>query len=117
MMMIDTLYYTGSAVKVIQLVTHKKLPDSSILAQYYDPAMHSGKARKITLYTEASSSLILDNCAYLKQKGVETKPLRLFVFPYSTSPKTKSIAVRAEDVLRLGDGEFLNDTIIEFGLK
>lgn len=137
-------YYTGSAVKVIQLVTHKKLPDSSILAQYYDPAMHSGKARKITLYTEASSSLILDNCAYLKQKGVETKPLSmdaaekiltannyrmsparppeqseetLFVFPYSTSLKTKSIAVRAEDVLRLGDGEFLNDTIIEFGLK
>lgn len=42
---------------------------------------------------------------------------RLFVFPYSTSVKTKSIAVRAEDVLRLGDGEFLNDTIIEFGLK
>ncbi|KAG0287942.1 hypothetical protein BGZ96_008201 [Linnemannia gamsii] len=137
-------YYTGSAVKVIQLVTHRKLPDTSILAQYYDPAMHSGKARKITLYTEASSSLILDNCAYLKQKGVETKPLSmdaaekilnannyrmsparapeqseetLFVFPYSTPPKTKSIAVRAEDVLRLGDGEFLNDTIIEFGLK
>ncbi|KAF9128267.1 hypothetical protein BGW39_005211 [Mortierella sp. 14UC] len=137
-------YYTGSAVKVIQIVTHKKLPDSSILAQYYDPAMHSGKARKITLYTEASSSLILDNCAYLKQRGVETKPLSmdaaekilnannyrmsparapeqseetLFVYPYTASPKSKSIAVRAEDVLRLGDGEFLNDTIIEFGLK
>ncbi|KAG0377638.1 hypothetical protein BGX24_005741 [Mortierella sp. AD032] len=137
-------YYTGSSIKVIQIVTHKKLPDSSILAQYYDPAMHSGKARKITLYTEASSSLILDNCAYLKQKGVETKPLSmdaaekilgannyrmsparppeqleetLFVYPYANSPKSKSIAVRAEDVLRLGDGEFLNDTIIEFGLK
>ncbi|KAF9907814.1 hypothetical protein EC991_010506 [Linnemannia zychae] len=137
-------YYTGSAVKVIQIVTHKKLPESSILAQYYDPAMHSGKARKITLYTEASSSLILDNCAYLKQKGIETKPLSmdaaekilsannyrisparapeqaeetLFVYPYTASPKSKSIAVGAEDVLRLGDGEFLNDTIIEFGLK
>ncbi|KAF9094022.1 hypothetical protein BGX29_009699 [Mortierella sp. GBA35] len=137
-------YYTGSAVKVIQIVTHRKLSDASVLAPYYDPAMHSGKARKITLYTDASSSLILDNCAYLKQKGVDTKPLSvdaaekilsanncrmsparqseqseetLFVFPYSTSPKTKSIAVRAEDVLRLEDGEFLNDTIIEFGLK
>ncbi|KAF9927146.1 hypothetical protein FBU30_003461 [Linnemannia zychae] len=137
-------YYTGSTMKVIQLVTHRKLPDTSILAQYYDPAMHSGKARKITLYTEASSSLILDNCAYLKQKGVDTKPLSmdaaekilnannhrmsisrppekpeetLFVFPYNTTPKSKSIAVRAEDVLRLGDGEFLNDTIIEFGLN
>jgi Ulp1 family protease len=39
------------------------------------------------------------------------------VYPYAASPKSKSIAVRAEDVLRLGDGEFLNDTIIEFGLK
>ncbi|KAI1319067.1 hypothetical protein EDD11_004956 [Mortierella claussenii] len=31
--------------------------------------------------------------------------------------RTKSIAVHAEDMSRLNEGEFLNDTLIEFGLK
>ena len=42
---------------------------------------------------------------------------RLFMFPFQSSGKSKSIAVRAEDVSRLDEGEFLNDTLIEFGLK
>ncbi|CAO3575100.1 unnamed protein product [Mortierella alpina] len=41
----------------------------------------------------------------------------LFVYPLNNTAKSKSIAVRAEDVSRLDDGEFLNDTLIEFGLK
>jgi len=42
---------------------------------------------------------------------------RLFVYPFNSNAKSKSIAVRAEDVPRLDDGEYLNDTLIEFGLK
>ncbi|KAK3819730.1 MAG: hypothetical protein J3Q66DRAFT_161574 [Benniella sp.] len=41
----------------------------------------------------------------------------LFQFPFKGSARSKSIAVRVEDMSRLKEGEFLNDTLIEFGLK
>ncbi|KAI7819773.1 hypothetical protein BC939DRAFT_479305 [Gamsiella multidivaricata] len=41
---------------------------------------------------------------------------RLFLSSRS-SVKAKSIAIHPEDVSRLNEGEFLNDTLIEFGLK
>ncbi|KAG0057234.1 hypothetical protein BGZ83_000647 [Gryganskiella cystojenkinii] len=141
-------YYTASRVKIIQIVTCGKLSEKSILANYYDPTLHSGKARKIVLYTDEDESSVLGQCSKLKEKGVETKcltpeaaeklltmnhrrvsptrsskhsPLQadetLFMFPFQSTGKSKSIAIRAEDVSRLDNGEFLNDTLIEFGLK
>ncbi|KAF9435376.1 hypothetical protein BGZ76_006416 [Entomortierella beljakovae] len=41
----------------------------------------------------------------------------LFVFPLKSSIKSKSIEVLQDDMSRLNDGEYLNDTLIEFGLK
>ncbi|KAF9357203.1 hypothetical protein BGX26_004076 [Mortierella sp. AD094] len=41
----------------------------------------------------------------------------LFLFPFKSSSKSKSIAIQSEDMSRLNEGEFLNDTLIEFGLK
>ncbi|KAF9095368.1 hypothetical protein BGX23_000594 [Mortierella sp. AD031] len=41
----------------------------------------------------------------------------LFMFPFKNNPKSKSIAVHIEDLGRLFDGDFLNDILIEFGLK
>ncbi|KAG0255070.1 hypothetical protein BG011_005339 [Mortierella polycephala] len=137
-------YYTASTVKVIRLVIRGKLAGSSILAPYFSPTAQSGKLTRTMLFTNARTSLLMDICEDLKQKGIETKELTpnvaeqslandnkrtqtkrtsdradktLFVFPLGKSTKTKSIAVRAEDTLRLNDGEFLNDTLIEFGLK
>ncbi|KAF9185844.1 hypothetical protein BGZ50_002841 [Haplosporangium sp. Z 11] len=140
-------YYTASTIKVIRLVIRGKLAGSSILAPYFGPTAHSGKLTRIMLFTNARSSLLLDICEEMKQKGIETKELTssssnvteqsvvtddkqasskctsdraeetLFIFPLGKSAKTKSIAVRGEDILRLNAGEFLNDTLIEFGLK
>ncbi|GJJ69531.1 hypothetical protein EMPS_01877 [Entomortierella parvispora] len=137
-------YYTASRVRIMQIVTWGKLSEKSILANYYDPTLHSGKARKIVLYTDEDGSSVLGQCSKLKEKGVETRCLTpeaaeklltmnhrrvspqrlsqqseetLFMFPFQNLGKSKSIAVRSEDVSRLADGEFLNDTLIEFGLK
>ncbi|KAF9963225.1 hypothetical protein BGZ65_005065 [Modicella reniformis] len=41
----------------------------------------------------------------------------LFQFPFKSSARSKSISVRVADMFRLNEGEFLNDTLIEFGLK
>ncbi|KAG0202254.1 hypothetical protein BGX28_005168 [Mortierella sp. GBA30] len=41
----------------------------------------------------------------------------LFQFPFKNSAKSKPIEVRVGDMERLKDGELLNDTLIEFGLK
>ncbi|KAG0301391.1 hypothetical protein BGZ98_008401 [Dissophora globulifera] len=137
-------YYTASTFKIFQFATHGRLFESSILARHYDPGEESESSPVITLFIDTSSSGIASVCAALKQKGVETKRLTsdeaekilatknrrssnsrpqdqpdetLFVYPFNSSVKSKSIAVRAEDVSRLEDGEFLNDTLIEFGLK
>lgn len=58
-----------------------------------------------------------DPSAYLASISLCTSNCRLFVYPFNSSVKSKSIAVRADDVSRLNDGEFLNDTLIEFGLR
>ncbi|KAG0325246.1 hypothetical protein BGZ99_000901 [Dissophora globulifera] len=42
---------------------------------------------------------------------------QLFMFPFKSSARAKSIEIRAEDVSRLHNDELLNDTLIEFGLK
>ncbi|KAG0091584.1 hypothetical protein BGZ92_000326 [Podila epicladia] len=137
-------YFTATPTKIIQIVTKEKLPGTSILAEVYDPVHQSGKARKITLYTTEKESVILDNCSKLKLNGVEIDPLTtaagekllalnsaksalpcvqeqpeetLFIFPFKPNGKSKSIAVHAEDAQRLNEGQFLNDTLIEFGLK
>lgn len=39
------------------------------------------------------------------------------MYPFKPNGKSKSIAVHAEDAQRLNEGQFLNDTLIEFGLK
>ncbi|KAG0277890.1 hypothetical protein BGZ95_005122 [Linnemannia exigua] len=41
----------------------------------------------------------------------------LFMFPFKSTPKTRSIAVHIEDLSRLYESDFLNDILIEFGLK
>ncbi|KAG9325242.1 hypothetical protein KVV02_004182 [Mortierella alpina] len=135
-------FYTASAVRIIRLSINGKLEESSFLAPYYNST--PGVAHRIILLTDAAPSLILDICDHLKQKAIETISLTseaaerllagsnkrsppnalsdhaeetLFVYPLNNTAKSKSIAVRAEDVSRLDDGEFLNDTLIEFGLK
>ncbi|KAF9357281.1 hypothetical protein BGX26_003980 [Mortierella sp. AD094] len=137
-------FYTGSARKIFQFATFSKLAESSVLAKHYDPTVDPEKAPMITLFIDTNSSSILNICHSLKQKGVDTKRLTseaakeiissnvrrlstsrtpekpeetLFVYPFNSSVKSKSIAVRAEDAVRLEHGEFLNDTLIEFGLK
>ncbi|KAG0215691.1 hypothetical protein BGX28_008937 [Mortierella sp. GBA30] len=135
-------YYTASPVRIIRLSLNGKLEESSFLAPYYNTA--AGEARRIILFTDARPSHLSDICAGVKQRGVDAKSLTeeaaerllagnskrtppstitehagetLFVYPLNNTAKSKSIAVRAEDVSRLEDGEFLNDTLIEFGLK
>ncbi|KAI1296188.1 hypothetical protein EDD11_007507 [Mortierella claussenii] len=137
-------YYTASTFKIFQFSTYSKLAESSVLARHYDPTGGAGKASMITLFIDASSSCIVNVCSVLKHKGVETKRLTssaaeeilakskkrlstaclldqtdetLFVYPFNKGVKSKSIAIQAEDASRLNDGEFLNDTLIEFGLK
>ncbi|KAF9906321.1 hypothetical protein EC991_000809 [Linnemannia zychae] len=39
------------------------------------------------------------------------------MFPFKSTPKTRSIAVHIEDLSRLYESDFLNDILIEFGLK
>ncbi|KAF8941748.1 hypothetical protein BGZ47_007248, partial [Haplosporangium gracile] len=41
----------------------------------------------------------------------------LFMFPFKSTAKTRSIAVHIEDLARLFENDFLNDILIEFGLK
>ncbi|KAG0294276.1 hypothetical protein BGZ96_001495 [Linnemannia gamsii] len=41
----------------------------------------------------------------------------LFMFPFKSTAKTRSIAVHIEDLARLFESDFLNDILIEFGLK
>lgn len=41
----------------------------------------------------------------------------LFLFPFKSTAKTRSIAVHIEDLARLFESDFLNDILIEFGLK
>ncbi|KAF9386153.1 hypothetical protein CPB97_003997 [Podila verticillata] len=137
-------YYTASQIRIIQIATKEKLPGTSILSEIYDPVHTSGKARKITLYSTEKESIILDNCSKLKNNGVDIDSLTdaagekllalisaksaqpcvqekteetLFMFPFKRNGKSKSIAVHAEDAQRLNEGQFLNDTLIEFGLK
>ncbi|KAG0346913.1 hypothetical protein BG004_000554 [Podila humilis] len=128
-------FYTASPTKIIQIVTREKLPESSVLFRIYDPGHKTGRIRKITLYTNERESDILDNCSKLKANGVDIEALstsagekllnlnsiksNLPTLPeqQDETGKTKSIAVHADDAQRLNDGQFLNDTIIEFGLK
>ncbi|KAF9937493.1 hypothetical protein BGZ67_001226 [Mortierella alpina] len=165
-------YFDGDP-KVFVISLHEKLPESSILADYFDPAPHSGKARKITLIYSCDAEIIQGYCKRLSKKNIQVKlistdalarilgttavksptetsasshhssatassvtakPLArlkhhtsshqssqshdtLFVFPFKNSAKSKSIAIQVEDMSRLHEGEFLNDTLIEFGLK
>ncbi|KAF9968613.1 hypothetical protein BGZ70_001349 [Mortierella alpina] len=135
-------FYTESAVRIIRLSINGKLEESSFLAPYYNST--PGVAHRIILLTDVAPSLILEICDHLKQKAIDTTSLTseaaerllagnnkrspptalsdhaeetLFVYPLNNTAKSKSIAVRAEDVSRLDDGEFLNDTLIEFGLR
>ncbi|KAF9287515.1 hypothetical protein BGZ68_001721 [Mortierella alpina] len=164
--------YAGDP-KVLVISLNEKLPESSILAEYYDPAPHSGKARKITLLCSCDREVIQGYCTRLYKKNIQAKPLStdavtrilnatvvkspaessspghhnssavssattkpstglkartsshrssqprdtLFLFPFKNTAKSKPIAVHVEDISRLDEGEFLNDTLIEFGLK
>ncbi|KAG0208249.1 hypothetical protein BGX28_000714 [Mortierella sp. GBA30] len=155
--------YSDGDPKVLVIQLKEKLMESSILAEFYDPSPHSGKARKITLLCHCEESVIIDYCKKLPKKGINLVPLSsdaaakitsacfvksdsladssepakravspktqapphrtirqediLFQFPFKSSVKSKSIAVHADDMSRLNEGEFLNDTLIEFGLK
>ncbi|KAG0055306.1 hypothetical protein BGZ83_009064 [Gryganskiella cystojenkinii] len=42
---------------------------------------------------------------------------KLFTYPFNNTGITKKITVMSEDLSRLDEDEFLNDTLIEFGLK
>ncbi|KAF9986982.1 hypothetical protein BGZ65_005489 [Modicella reniformis] len=129
-------YYTASTFKIFQFSTYGKLAESSILARYYGSTEGSVRSPMITLFIETTPSIITNVCVALKQKGIETRRLthegaekilvsknkclsasRSSDAAEETSAKSKSIAVRADDVSRLDDGEFLNDTLIEFGLR
>ncbi|KAF9363025.1 hypothetical protein BGX34_005033 [Mortierella sp. NVP85] len=127
-------YYTASTFKIFQFSTFGKLADTSILARHCDPTEGNVKSPMITLFIDTNQSTITNVCAALKKKGIEIRRLtheaaekilasknkRLGSLGFTEQPinaKSKSIAVRAEDVPRLDDGEYLNDTLIEFGLK
>ncbi|KAF9299682.1 hypothetical protein BGZ74_008759, partial [Mortierella antarctica] len=105
-------------IKLLQINTSGKLPETSNLAPFYDPTPNSSGARKITLYSNSASSIFLDFCTKLKKTDrIRVTTMTLFVYPFKSSAKSKSIAVRQQDVDRLDDDEFLNDTLIELGLK
>ncbi|KAF9187300.1 hypothetical protein BGZ50_002012 [Haplosporangium sp. Z 11] len=140
-------YHADGDTKVITITTKEKLAETSILAHHYDPMPHSGKSRKIILFSNVDSATLLDYCRKLQRKKIDVRPLStsmhitqtparlhtsaqqsqphrklqsddvLFLFPFKSSAKSKSIAVHNEDMYRLNEGEFLNDTLIEFGLK
>ncbi|KAG0263607.1 hypothetical protein BG011_008551 [Mortierella polycephala] len=150
-------YHADGDIKVITIATKEKLVETSVLAQHYDPTPHSGKSRKIILFSDVDSATLLDYCRKLQRKKIDVRPLSseatekilqttnmsitrtsarlrtsiqqpqshrkpqsddvLFLFPFKSSAKSKSIAVHNEDMSRLNEGEFLNDTLIEFGLK
>ncbi|KAF9319688.1 hypothetical protein BG003_008488 [Podila horticola] len=104
--------------KLLQINTSGRLPATSNLAPFYDPTPNSSGARKIILYSNSSSSIFLDFCTKLKKSDrIRVTTMTLFVYPFKSSAKSKSIAVRQQDVGRLDDDEFLNDTLIELGLK
>ncbi|KAG0038215.1 hypothetical protein BGZ82_000786 [Podila clonocystis] len=105
-------------IKLLQINTSGRLPETSNLAPFYDPTPNSSGARKITLYSNSASTIFLDFCSKLKKSDrIRVTTMTLFVYPFKSSAKSKSIAVRQQDVGRLDDDEFLNDTIIELGLK
>ncbi|KAG0098216.1 hypothetical protein BGZ93_000818 [Podila epicladia] len=119
-------------IKLLQINTSGKLPETSNLAPFYDPTPNSSGARKITLYSNSSSTIFLDFCTKLKktdrirvtamtadmvERCMAPVEKNLFVYPFKSSAKSKSIAVRQQDVDRLDDDEFLNDTLIELGLN
>ncbi|KAF9429825.1 hypothetical protein BGZ94_009353 [Podila epigama] len=123
-------YYTASATKLLQIAIKGELADTSILSQFVNSSDPLEEPTKITLYTNERESVILDNCSKLRANGVEIDALSLslpivqeehnetlFVFPFKPSGRTKSIAIHTEDAQRFSEGQFLNDTLIEFGLK
>ncbi|KFH70486.1 hypothetical protein MVEG_03336 [Podila verticillata NRRL 6337] len=137
-------FFTDNPTKLLQINTSGKLPETSVLSPFYDPTPNSNGARKIVLYSNGLGSIFLDFCVKLNKierinvksmtsdivdrcmapvEKKSPKPMSrspdeiLFVFPFKTSAKSKSIAVRQQDVDRLDDDEFLNDTLIELGLK
>ncbi|KAF9585203.1 hypothetical protein BGW38_003448 [Lunasporangiospora selenospora] len=54
---------------------------------------------------------------HVPEKAEQGEDQLLFVYPFKSNVKSKSIAIRSTDVSRLADDEFLNDTLIEFGLN
>ncbi|KAF9405739.1 hypothetical protein BGZ94_003393, partial [Podila epigama] len=117
-------FYTDSDPSLLQITTEGKLDESSVLSPYYDPTPSSVKSRRITLYSNSEKFILLDFCSKLRSKRASVKPMSVNRSKLPTSDtqdevtaKSKSIAVRQQDASRLDDDEFLNDTLIEFGLN
>ncbi|KAG0223282.1 hypothetical protein BGW42_005998 [Actinomortierella wolfii] len=124
-------FYTASDINVLLIDTKGPLDPSSNLAPHYNPEPHSGKARQLAVFCKMDADQLTNLLKEIRLKGVAVKPLTstrstrrlgssntdavLFTYPFSGGPK--SITVHESDVARLEPDQFLNDTIIEFGLK
>ncbi|KAG0300397.1 hypothetical protein BGZ98_009206 [Dissophora globulifera] len=114
---IKTLEYYAGVESVIVIHTKQssnnlKLPTGEAAAT---PTLK--KPKRVLLVSKDDPSIIENCCKVLVKEKVDVKALTLFMFPFKSSARAKSIEIRAEDVSRLHNDELLNDTLIEFGLK
>ncbi|KAF9399037.1 hypothetical protein BGX21_006896 [Mortierella sp. AD011] len=139
-------YNADGDLVILRIQTEDQLPSTSKLEPYYDPAPSSGKAKRIILFIKCDALFIEEQLRKLSEKGVNTSHLSSEIAAKirslesrradapstsagdiktanresqrnQTNSKSKSIAIQSEDISRLNEGEFLNDTLIEFGLK
>ncbi|KAF9138896.1 hypothetical protein BGX30_008597 [Mortierella sp. GBA39] len=112
-------YYIEGETKLIVLNTSEKLDPESILAPYYDPSPLSESAgRSVQSSVEPPSAGTNTVVPHIPVNPGDIEPRQtLFLFPFKSTAKTRSIAVHIEDLARLFESDFLNDILIEFGLK
>ncbi|KAF9171117.1 hypothetical protein BGX20_008092 [Mortierella sp. AD010] len=139
-------YNADGDLVILRIQTEDQLPSTSKLEPYYDPAPSSGKAKRIILFIKCDALFIEEQLRKLSEKGVNTSHLSseiaakirslesrrfmswsvlglmLLAHPLAISKlQTERVnaikPIQSEDISRLNEGEFLNDTLIEFGLK
>ncbi|ORZ11332.1 hypothetical protein BCR41DRAFT_357046 [Lobosporangium transversale] len=99
-------------VECCRRLERKKIPMRELPLDIVEKILVGHNKRHMT--KEPSSSAMIPAKAQGQKKSADET---LFMFPFKSSTKSKSIAVRVDDMSRLNDDEFLNDTLIEFGLK
>ncbi|KAI7816977.1 hypothetical protein BC939DRAFT_507783 [Gamsiella multidivaricata] len=95
-------YYTASTFKIFQFATRNDFAESSILARQHNSADDSEKTRLVTLFVNTNPSAIVNVCAALKQKGIDTKRLspeaaEKILTSKSRSPSTSRLPEQPEE--------------------